>query len=61
MRSGASSQVIRRVEANAIGRLAPFRYFFNGQLSRLFNGQLSRLQCFYNHFDPSSHSDEPAA
>ncbi len=32
-RSGASRPVIRRVDANATGRLAPFRYFFNGLVS----------------------------
>ncbi len=32
-RSGASRPVIRRVDANAAGRLAPFRYFFNGPLT----------------------------
>ncbi len=28
-RSGASCSVIRRVDSNATGRLAPFRYVFN--------------------------------
>ncbi len=29
---------IRRVEANATGRLAPFRYFFNGLLNSYSHG-----------------------
>ncbi len=31
-RRGASRSVIRRVDADATGRLAPFRYLFNGLL-----------------------------
>ncbi len=39
-RSGASRPVIRGADANATGRLAPFRYFCNGPLSVLLSFKL---------------------
>ena len=50
-RSGASRPVIRRVDANATGRLAPFRYFFNGLITgeRLAAGR-KRLDSFSTGF-----------